>query len=90
MKDFLKQKLLYYMIPRFFVYLESFPLTLNCKVDVKKLAEYESQPKLKAPEIEAMDLEMDVERICQNVLNLFKNVAQYEGDIPFIEIDSYH
>ena len=81
LKDFLKQKLPHYMIPRFLVYLESFPLTSNSKVDIKKLAEYKSQPKSKAPESEAMDLEMSVKRIWQKVLNL-ENL-EFDADDSF-------
>ncbi len=35
--DFLKQHLPYFMVPSKFIELESFPLTINGKVDVKKL-----------------------------------------------------
>uniref|UniRef100_A0A914ZES6 Carrier domain-containing protein n=1 Tax=Panagrolaimus superbus TaxID=310955 RepID=A0A914ZES6_9BILA len=71
LKDFLKQKLPYYMIPRFFIFLETFPFTSNSKIDTKKLIEYELKS-FKGISFDGTNVPMEtaIKQIWKNILNL--------------------
>lgn len=71
LRSHLQSKLTFYMIPKFFVQLDSFPLTVNGKVDVKALPipSFESDKPFVKPRNE---FEKSLEKIWCNLLGISK------------------
>ena len=69
LKHYASEKLPYYMVPSHFIQLEQFPLTLNGKIDTKKLPEIEVETTYVAPTTE---MEEKLIKLWKSVLHLDK------------------
>ncbi len=87
LRHFLEQKLPDYMIPNFFVFLKSFPLTPNGKIDRKALPEPQTQPSRQdheytAPqnEVEKRMAEIWSEALRVDTIGIHDNFFELGGD----------
>lgn len=73
LRDSLMESLPFYMIPRYFIKVESIPLTPNGKIDKKELRKYsiiKEKEQLTSKEVEITDFEKQLIEIWKDILNI--------------------
>lgn len=79
-KDYLKDKLPHYMIPSHIVFMEALPITLNGKIDTKKL------PKINVAELKYMAPETETESVLADLWSKLLDIPMISTNANFFDL----
>lgn len=79
-KDYLKDKLPHYMIPSHIVFMEALPITLNGKIDTKKL------PKITVAELKYIAPETEIENVLADLWSKLLDIPKVSTNANFFDL----